>query len=119
MEKKRRKMNRANMEYWTHQTKARMDGFLDLAQKFQNDPQKAERIVACLCRLCFYDSRFGGAAITDEPCMSCGKPQTYGSTSTDALCLECAQETGLCKHCGGDRELRVNCRNWPAPKVPE
>lgn len=48
MEKKRRKMNRANMEYWTHQTKARMDGFLDLAQKFQNDPQKAERIVACL-----------------------------------------------------------------------
>jgi len=49
--------------------------------------------------------------------MCCGKDQLYGNTRTDALCLECAQETMLCKHCGGDRELRTERRDWPDSKA--
>ncbi|MDA8114217.1 MAG: hypothetical protein M0Z43_05775 [Acidithiobacillus sp.] len=76
-------------------------------------------LAAGLCRMCHYGNRFSlaGAAMTKEPCMCCGKDQLYGNTRTDALCLECAQETMLCKHCGGDRELRTERRDWPDSKA--
>lgn len=60
-----------------------------------------------------------GAAITLEPCMRCGEMQTYGSTNTDALCLPCAKETGLCKHCGGDLALRERRKTWPTSNVAD
>lgn len=110
----RRSMTRSNLESWTYRTKERMDGIIDLAHKLETE--REQRLRECLCRMCYYGSRLGGAAINSEPCMCCGEVQTYGSTNTDALCLACAQETGLCKHCGGDRELRVQRRKWPTKK---
>ncbi|MEB8476678.1 MULTISPECIES: hypothetical protein [Acidithiobacillus] len=120
MERTRRIMNKYNMVSWTSRSKTQMDSLLDVARKLQDDPEWAQRIAAGLCRLCHYHgNRFGlaGAAMTQEPCMCCGKDQIYGSTRTDALCLECAKDTGLCKHCGGDRELQTGRRNWPEPKL--
>ena len=114
MERRRRKMDVASMTSSTALSRSRMDATLRLAAKFQEDPQKTERLAASLCIPCFYSSALGGAAMTQEPCMCCGVVQMYGSTNTDALCLKCAQETHLCKHCGGDVELRVSRKNWPS-----
>ncbi|MDA8376108.1 MAG: hypothetical protein M0Z50_03340 [Planctomycetia bacterium] len=116
MEKRRRKMDVANMVASTKLSQSRLDATLKLAAKFQEDPQKTERLAASLCIPCFYSSALGGAAITQEPCMCCGAVQIYGSTNTDALCMDCAQETHLCKHCGGDVELRTGRKNWPRAK---
>jgi hypothetical protein len=116
MERKRRGMDAVSMQRATHVSRGRMESILKLAENFTRDPEREKRVEDCLCKSCFYVSRVGGAAITQEPCMCCGEMQTYGSTNTDALCLSCARETGLCKHCGGDRELRTRRKTWPTPK---
>ena len=106
-------MNPANMARWTALSQSRLQSVLDLADKFMADPFKTDRLKACFCIPCFYQTRIGCAAITQQACMCCGEAQTYGSTDTDALCLACAQKNELCKHCGSDIKLRVNRRNWP------
>lgn len=118
MERKRRTMTAQNLKAWTRRSQDQVRNILERADQLRNDPEKAKREEACLCRLCFYQHRLAGAAVTTEPCMCCGLPQTYGSTDTDALCLECAEKTGLCKHCGGDRELQGDRNAWPEPLVP-
>lgn len=110
-------MNVANLVAWTEASKSRMQSIIDLAMKLEHDPEKHNRVQSCLCRMCYYGSRIGGAAITAEACMCCGEEQTYGSTNTDALCLNCAKTTGLCKHCGADIELRVRRQKWPKPAI--
>lgn len=55
--------------------------------------------------------------MTTQPCMCCYKPVMYGSTATDALCMDCAREHDLCKRCGGDIELRTRRKDWPTAKV--
>lgn len=112
----RRKMTPGNLQGWTARYKERMNSIVELARKLEADPEKEQRLVQSLCRMCYYGSRLGGCAIKGEECMCCGALQTYGSTNTDALCLECAKETKLCKHCGGDVELRVRRKTWPEPK---
>lgn len=117
MKHQRRKMTRANLESWTRQSNDRMQSLIDLGDDLRTDPFRKQRVGLCLCRMCYYGSRLGGASMTMEPCMRCGKEQMYGSTDTDALCRACAQETGLCKHCGGDRELRAGRKDWPEAKT--
>ena len=75
-----------------------------LAENLKKDPDGKNRHKKQLCKVCYYTrgSRIGGAAITFRDCGVCGKEQSYGSTTTDALCLECAREQMLCKHCGAD-----------------
>ena len=84
------------------------------ATRLQTDSDKEKRLAAGLCKGCHYvSSRLGGAAMTSQPCAGCATPQMYGSTYTDALCLACAKEHKLCKHCGGDSEMRTMRRKWP------
>ena len=75
---------------------------LKLAQSLQDDPQRQRRVLASMCRPCFYIVRLAGAAITHQPCMLCDQNQTYPSTATDVLCLPCATARHLCKRCGAD-----------------
>ena len=77
------------------------------------DARKNERLKRHECKACFYASRIGGAAMTTRPCMSCGSEEMYGSTATDVLCMDCATKHGLCKHCGGDLEMRTRRKDWP------
>jgi len=115
MERKRRIMSASNMESWTRASKDRMQRAIDFADRLRTDPEHHNRVQAGLCRMCYYGSHIGGQAITTEPCMCCGKEQTYSSTATDILCRDCAKETGLCKRCGGDREGKIR-RKWPSVK---
>ena len=75
-----------------------------LAESLKKDPDKKARLEKRLCKICYYSrgSRIGGAAITFKDCGFCGKEQSYGSTITDVLCLDCAKDQSLCKHCGAD-----------------
>lgn len=87
--------------------RARMAGWLRLAQEVSEDARKDERLARHECKACFYPTRVGGAAMTHRDCMRCGVSQIYNSTVTDVLCLSCATELDLCKHCGGDLEMRA------------
>lgn len=97
----------------TERAKARIAELQKLAQAIESDSDKSARLARQHCKACHYFSRMGGAAITTQPCMSCAKDQTYGSTATDALCRSCAEAGNLCRHCGGDIELRTRRRIWP------
>lgn len=85
----------------------------DRADRIKDDTEKQDRKKAQQCKACYYFTGLGGAAVTNRECAGCGEDQTYGSTNTDALCLPCAAEHKLCKHCGGDLEMRPGRRNWP------
>ena len=90
-----------------------LNGILEEADNIRSDRLKQERLDKSECKICFYVSgRMGGCAMTQRPCSICGKDYWYGSTCTDALCMECAREHELCKHCGADRELRERRRNF-------
>lgn len=76
--------------------------------RYWQDPERKDRLASGECRFCFYmmRGRIGGAAMTSRPCAVCEKDVIYGSTNTDVLCLPCATEHQLCKHCGADALLR-------------
>lgn len=118
MEMPAKQMTKERMKNNTHFSKQYVEAVLKQATQILEDSSKKERIAKSLCKACFYrGGRVGGAAITERPCMSCGETQVYGSTATDALCLDCAKEHSLCKNCGGDREMRERRKDWPGPNI--
>lgn len=75
--------------------------YFNKGSKYIADPEQDIRKEKGLCKLCYYvyNQRIGGDAITTRPCFNCGEKQTYASTSTDALCLDCSKKRKLCKRC--------------------
>lgn len=117
MERRPLVMSKGNMIGWTERSKAMIQDQLQRAERIANDTDRAKRLDVQNCKCCFYNGRMGGAAMTTQPCMCCHKPVMYGSTATDALCMDCAREHDLCKWCGGDIELRARRKEWPSAKV--
>lgn len=94
-------MKKFDLEAAQHRTimqKSRMEDYA----KYFSDPDKNKRILEQECILCYYDSRIGGAAMTDSNCLLCEKIMHFGSTCVDNLCQPCAEKHKLCKHCGAD-----------------
>lgn len=114
MEQRPQAMNKGNMIAATERAQQRVKAWIDHAATVRADARKAERLAALECKACFYSDRIGGQTITTRPCMSCGSREVYGSTNTDVLCSLCAAAGDLCKHCGGDREMRARRKAWPA-----
>ncbi len=106
-------MNKGNMIGATERAKAHAGEWIRHAEEVTNDARKQERLSSHECKACFYSSRIGGAAMTSRPCMSCGSVEMYGSTNTDVLCRSCATQHELCKHCGGDLEIRTRRKECP------
>ena len=74
-------------------------------EKIKTDEKKQEREKAQLCKICFYNGGvIAGQAFTSRDCSFCGKTETYPTTYTDALCLECAKDNDCCKHCRSELE---------------
>ncbi|MBM5783156.1 MAG: hypothetical protein FJ368_07055 [Pelagibacterales bacterium] len=80
---------------------------LQLAKNLQEDPQKQERIKNCTCLVCWY--RSGGMhtnSFVHTNCKSCNKDLQFVNSNTDEVCIDCAKEHKLCKHCGADIEYK-------------
>lgn len=80
---------------------------LKAADELRTDVAREKRREQNLCKCCFYLRRgqIGGAAMTIQPCGICKTEVTYASTVTDVVCLPCASNNHLCKHCGADLAL--------------
>ncbi|MBC8738568.1 hypothetical protein F6X40_17560 [Paraburkholderia sp. UCT31] len=113
MHRPRRTFDRFALISATERSRMYVDSILALAREIETDARKSLRLEKQECKSCFYRQRVGGASMTSQPCACCGKLMQFGSTATDALCPECAKEHSLCKHCGGDLEMRPRRRNWP------
>lgn len=113
------KMTKAFMASRTSLAMDRMCDIIDLANAMKEDRRRAEREERGECKSCFYTSRVGGCAITLRKCMCCGVEVAYSSTATDVLCKPCALKHKLCRHCGGDRDMRTRRKSWPEPEVEE
>lgn len=107
-------MSPSNIEWATNSARRKIEEVLERANQFSTDPKKTKRFESRLCKACYYSEWMAGQALTSRDCMRCHEKQTYGSTHTDALCLPCAKESGLCKHCGADFDLKSK-RKFPEP----
>lgn len=117
MNRPRPSMTPHDQEWATRKASNYVREVLQRAELIRADAKRAARVEANFCLACYYVERIGGAAMTSAPCMTCGKDQMYGSTNTDVLCLDCAREHALCKHCGGDFQMNVGRRSWPTPQA--
>jgi hypothetical protein len=91
----------------------RMQSTINLARKYETDPDWDQRRCAALCQVHFYAGLgMGGAAMTKFTCSICDKEQWSGSTNVDVLCSECAHMHTLCRHCGADLDLRDRRRKY-------
>lgn len=118
MDRKPKKIDLASIEFANGQGSRYVKSAIERARDLEDDSDKECRIKKNLCKSCHYIlSAFGGAAMTTQPCGICLEDQMYGSTFTDALCLKCAKENGLCKHCGGDIELKSRRKPYPFMEV--
>jgi hypothetical protein len=103
---KKKLIEKANENtHWKIQSK---DAVIKFSLNLTNDPEKTKRLESQLCVYCFYkEGGFAGQAFSTKKCEICEDPQTYSSTDTDDLCLACAKEHKLCKHCNSHIDLKI------------
>lgn len=90
-------------KFRTFSNKNRMKRTIDLAKKFQEDPEKENRFKENQCKFCYYvTDRVGGDALTEVECAGCNAIIFSSNTDVDVLCLPCAINLNLCKHCGAE-----------------
>ena len=124
MQRPAKKLDRYAVEFATSMASSHYKDILTRVYEAKIDANKPKRLKKkSECKVCFYinKDRIGGAAMTKQPCGICGEVVWYGSTNTDVLCLDCAIKHSLCKHCGGDREMRRQRRkfDWIPPTKPQ
>jgi hypothetical protein len=101
-------VDRVSIYRATSNAKDRIQRMRESLEGIDLDLEKKDRLEKCLCKHCFYlyQSRMGGAKMTNRDCGICHETQRYSSTATDPLCLPCAKINNLCKQCGGDIEMK-------------
>lgn len=94
----------------------RISNFKSLERKvmrYNLDQDREKRLEKQECKYCYIiDPRIGGQAMTHSQCAICGGTIINSSTCVDKICKACAAEHSLCKHCGGDLEMRQNRRKF-------
>lgn len=103
------KVDACSVENATYRQQYYRDSTVKRAQQMTEDPDMVKRLEACECVVChtgYGSGRIGGAMITTRLCGVCDAEMRFCSTCTDAVCLSCAKRLGLCKHCGGDIDLK-------------
>lgn len=115
---RRAKIDLASVHNDTYFTKERIRAAEVRYANYTTDPEKKERLAEQECIVCWYESKIGGAAMTSRQCGFCSETVHCGNTAIDKLCLKCAQENELCKHCGSDIGLRLK-RRTPVTQATE
>lgn len=110
------RMSKLLMVAATGNAHKRVQDAINRAAELTADTRSEHRKKQQQCRACYYFPTIAGQSITFRDCMCCGETQTYGSTNTDVLCMKCAVEHFLCRHCGGDIEMCRGRRHWPNTK---
>lgn len=118
MKREAPEMTQSLMARATERARARTSRLIEDARNLAEDTSRQQRLDAQKCSSCFYIAQIGGAAMTSQDCMCCHQDQLHASTNTDVLCLSCAREHQLCRHCGGDLEMNADRPDWPAPRNP-
>ena len=113
-------IDKVSIERANHYGREQVSYILKRASQFTQDPDRARRLLASECVVCYGQPRIGGAACTYSACPLCGERISSSNTNIDALCLNCAKENSLCRHCGADIELRGRRKprpyeSWPKP----
>ena len=85
---------------------AMMRDILNGYKRIVEDPDYHDRIINQECQVCYYGSRVGGSSMTITECGICNKEMTFGNTDVDVLCIDCAMNKRVCKHCGADMEYK-------------
>jgi hypothetical protein len=101
-------VDKASIYRATDTAKSRINDLRKKLEDADKDVDKKERLDKSLCKHChyIYNSRMGGAMMTNRECGICKEPQNYSSTATDPLCTPCAKDNDLCKRCGGDINIK-------------
>ena len=97
-----------SIEERTNRNKEQASILIERVDKFNSNKSG----INAECKSCSYlfPDRIGGSAITSTVCGICEKPMMFGNSCTDVLCKQCAESNLLCKHCGGDIDMK-NRRN--------
>lgn len=112
-------IDRCSIDNATARAKHYADVAVERARQVTEDHERAERLAACECPMCYKGSRIGGAAMTRSLCGICCTEMVFGNTCTDNLCLECAKSNLLCKRCGGDIDMKIRRKPRPLEMVEE
>ena len=92
------------IEQATKYNKMFSDNYIKRWKDYENDIKKDYREKKHLCRECCYlKSWIGGAVMTTSKCELCGREIINTSTNTDKVCVKCAKELNICRHCGGKK----------------
>lgn len=107
MKLRRHKVSKSSIEVVNSLHKEKLNFWRRLLAQIDSDPQHKERIAMSQCGMCFYEkSRIGAATCTEVQCAFCDVILHSGNTNIDILCLECAANAGLCRHCGCDLDFK-------------
>lgn len=87
----------------TYYNKKHVEKLKSKLNDYDKDPHKFIRQGEMICRHCYYieNDRIAGQAFCTKNCSNCGKEMNFATTDTDELCIQCAKELNVCKHCGG------------------
>lgn len=107
MRRPKRVIDAASVYNATAQAKHYIGKCRSTLRRIDEDPDREKRLKRQECGFCHYMAgKIGGAAVTTAPCGICDRQVSSGNTCIAALCLDCAKRLGLCKHCGGDIEMK-------------
>ena len=107
------RIDSASIESATYFSKEHASSILERAKKIQEDVGREERLAKQNCVICFTGGKVGGAMCTTSLCGICSKEMHFSSTCTDKLCLGCARDNLLCRHCGGDIDMKKRRNKRP------
>lgn len=99
----------SSIEWETGFAAIRLDAFRKIVERVDADGEKKQRHEKANCQMC-YEPYTGGRASTtagtERPCGICGDRMLFGNGDPDKLCVACAKRAGLCRHCGGDIDMK-------------
>jgi hypothetical protein len=103
MKQEFRKWDKNMIIFKTNSNQIKVKELRKRLQNYDNDDLKDVRLRKYECKVCTYiSSNMAFQAFTNTLCRICGKEMIFSSSDTDNLCVECAKENNLCKHCGGE-----------------
>lgn len=104
------KIDRASIERTTNEVASYVRALIERAEAIKDDAERHHRWDVSECVYCYgpYGAdRQGSTCTVRMECGLCDKIVAFATSNFDLLCVECARKNGLCKHCGGDVDLKV------------